>query len=40
MFAAEVISPKGKIIKCHKDKDVKTPLECLAQMNVKVFDPH
>ena len=30
LFATEIISPKGKIIKRYKHKDVKTPLECLA----------
>jgi hypothetical protein len=35
MFATEVISPKGKIIKRYKDEDVKTPLECLVQLNVR-----
>jgi transposase InsO family protein len=30
MFATEVISPKGKIVKRYEHKDVKTPLECLA----------
>lgn len=32
MFATEVISPKGKIIKRYKHEEVKTPLECLAQL--------
>ena len=32
MYASETISPKGKIIKRYKDEDVKTPLECLAQL--------
>ena len=35
MFATEIINPKGKIIKRYKDEDVKTPLECLVQLNVK-----
>ena len=35
MFATEVISPKGKIIKRYKDEDVKTPLECLVKLHVK-----
>jgi len=37
MFATEVISPKGKIIKRYKHEDVKTPLECLVQLNVNGF---
>ena len=32
MFATEIISPKGKIIKRYKHEDVKTPLECLVQL--------
>ena len=32
MFATETISPKGKIIKRYKHEEVKTPLECLAQL--------
>jgi len=32
MFATEIISPKGKIIKRYKHEEVKTPLECLAQL--------
>ena len=35
MFATEIISPKGKIIKRYKDEDVKTPLECLVQLKAK-----
>ncbi|MFY9329335.1 MAG: hypothetical protein WAO76_15165 [Georgfuchsia sp.] len=35
LFATEIISPKGKIIKRYKHKDVKTPLECLIQLNEK-----
>ena len=35
MFATEIISPKGKIIKRYKDEDVKTPLECLVQLSAK-----
>lgn len=35
LFATEIISPKGKIIKRYKHKDVKTPLECLAQLSKK-----
>ena len=29
MFATEIVSPIGKIVKRYKHKDVKTPLECL-----------
>ncbi len=29
------MSEKGKIIKRYKHKDVKTPLECLVQLNEK-----
>ena len=32
LFATEIISPKGKIIKRYRHDDVKTPLECLAQL--------
>ena len=32
LFATEIISPKGKIIKRYKHEDVKTPLESLAQL--------
>ena len=35
LFATEVVSEKGKIIKRYKHKDVKTPLECLVQLNEK-----
>ena len=35
MFATEVVSPKGKIIKHYNTKDVKTPLECLVQLSEK-----
>ncbi len=35
LFATEVVSPKGKIVKRYKHADVKTPLECLAQLNAK-----
>ena len=37
MYATEVISPKGKIIKRYKEEDVKTPLERLMQLNEKGF---
>ena len=33
MFATEVVSPKGKIIKRYLHEDVKTPLECLALLD-------
>ena len=32
LFATEVVSAKGKIKKVYKNEDVKTPLECLAQL--------
>jgi hypothetical protein len=32
LFATAVVSPKGKIVKRYKHEDVKTPLECLAQL--------
>ena len=35
LFATEVVSEKGKIIKRYKHKDVKTPLECLVLLNEK-----
>lgn len=37
MFATEVISPKGKIVKRYEHKDVKTPLECLTLLNDQGF---
>lgn len=33
LFATEIVSPKGKIIKRYKHEDVKTPLECLTQLS-------
>jgi len=33
MFATEIVSPKGKIVKRYKHKDVKTPLECLVLLD-------
>ncbi len=35
LFATEIISTKGKVIKSYSNKDVKTPLACLAQLNEK-----
>lgn len=35
LFATEIVSPKGKLIKRYRNKDVKTPLACLAQLNEK-----
>ena len=35
LFATEVVSDKGKIKKVYKHADVKTPLECLAQLRKK-----
>ena len=33
LFASEIVSDKGKIIKRYKHRDVKTPLECLVLLN-------
>jgi hypothetical protein len=33
LFATEVVSPKGKVVKRYQHADVKTPLECLTQMS-------
>lgn len=33
LFATEIVSPKGKILKRYKHKDVKTPLECLVLLD-------
>ena len=42
MFASEKVSPKGKVVKCYKKADVKTPLECLSMLcekgNVRIKD--
>ena len=35
LFASEVITDKGKIIKRYRHEDVKTPLECLALLDKK-----
>jgi transposase InsO family protein len=35
LFATELISPKGKIVKRYKHENVKTPLECLVLLNEK-----
>lgn len=35
LFATEIVSDKGKVKKVYKHADVKTPLECLAQLNDK-----
>ena len=35
LFATEVVSEKGKIIKRYKHQDVKTPLECLVLLGEK-----
>jgi transposase InsO family protein len=37
LFATEIVSPKGKVIKRYRNQDVKTPLACLAQLNEKGF---
>jgi len=42
LFATSVTNAKGKIIKRYRHKDVKTPLECLAQLsanNLAAFKP-
>jgi transposase InsO family protein len=33
MYATEITSPKGKVIKRYENKNVKTPLMCLVQLN-------
>jgi hypothetical protein len=33
LFATEVVSDKGKVKKVYKNKDAKTPLECLVLLN-------
>lgn len=35
LFATAVVSPKGKIVKRYRHADVKTPLECLAQLSAQ-----
>ena len=35
MFASEVISPKGKVVKVYRTKDVKTPLTSLMELHDK-----
>lgn len=35
LFATEILSDKGKVKKVYKHADVKTPLECLAQLSTK-----
>ena len=35
LFSTEVVSEKGKIKKVYKHEAVKTPLECLVQLNEK-----
>ena len=35
LFATEIVSPKRKVIKRYRNKDVKTPLACLAQLSEK-----
>jgi len=42
LFATEITSPKGKIVKQYRHEDVKTPLECLVQLAAKylvTFNP-
>lgn len=33
LFATEVVSPKGKVVKRYRHRDVKTPLECLVRLS-------
>ena len=33
LYATEVVSDKGKVKKIYRNKDAKTPLECLALLN-------
>jgi hypothetical protein len=35
LYATEIVIEKGKIKKVYKNKDVKTPLECLVLLNEK-----
>ncbi len=35
LFAAEITSPKGKIVKRYRHADVKTPLACLAHLSAQ-----
>ena len=35
LFATEITSPKGKIVKRYRHADVKTPLGCLARLSEK-----
>ena len=35
LYATEITTVKGKIVKCYKHKDVKTPLACLTRLNDK-----
>ncbi len=35
LFATEIVSEKGKVRKCYRNEDVKTPLECLALLDEK-----
>ncbi len=35
LFATEIVSDKGKIKKVYRHENVKTPLECLVQLNEK-----
>jgi hypothetical protein len=42
LFATSVTNAKGKIVKRYRHEDVKTPLECLAQLsalNLATFKP-
>jgi hypothetical protein len=33
LFATAVTLPKGKVVKCYRHEDVKTPLECLTRLH-------
>jgi len=33
LYATQIVSAKGKVVKRYRPKDVKTPLECLAQLH-------
>ncbi|GHU39249.1 hypothetical protein AGMMS50256_39050 [Betaproteobacteria bacterium] len=35
LFATSMTNAKGKIVKCYRHEDVKTPLACLAQLSAK-----
>jgi transposase InsO family protein len=35
LFATEIVSPKGKVIRRYRNQDVKTPLACLVELSEK-----